>query len=119
MPSKFTPGLSKHKTRDVVFSLCVDDFGLIYKERRCRALIENPKEDWDPKFYLGVTLEFDYKKRTYKMSMSGYVKQALIKFHHAFNKTTNAPSPYKSPVYGQKIQMATIDTTNPMTTVQT
>ena len=51
--------------------------------------------------------------------MPGYVKQALIKFHHEFNKTTHSPSPFKAPVYGRKIQMATIDKTTPMTTIQT
>ena len=52
--------------------------------------------------------------------MPGYVKQALIKFHHDFNKTTRSPSPFKAPVYyGKKIQIATVDKTNPMTTIQT
>ena len=31
--SKFTPGLFTHKTREIVFSLVVDDFGVRYKER--------------------------------------------------------------------------------------
>ena len=51
--------------------------------------------------------------------MPRYTKQATIKFHHEFNKTTNSPSPFMPPVYGQKIQMATIDKTNPMTKQQT
>ena len=51
--------------------------------------------------------------------MPGYVKQALIKFLHEFSKTTHSPSPFNAPVYGQKIQIATIDKTNPMITVQT
>ena len=55
-------------------------------------------------------MEFDYTKRTCKMSMPGYVKQALTWFHHKFSKTTNSPSPFQQPI---------IDTTNPMTTVQT
>ena len=53
------------------------------------------------------------------MSMPGYVKQALIKFQHEFKKTTNSPSPFMPPVYGQKIQMASIDKTSPMTKQQT
>ena len=52
------------------------------------------------------------------MSMPEYVKQALIKFHHEFSKTTHSPSPFNVLVYGQKIQMAMIDETNPMTIVQ-
>ena len=50
--------------------------------------------------------------------MPGYVKQALIKFHYEFSKTTHLPLPFKALVYGQKIQMVTIDKTNAMTTVQ-
>ena len=75
------------------------------------------KVDWDQTYYLGVTLEFDYKQPTCRMLMPEYVKQALIKFHHEFSKTTHSPSPFKVLVYGQKIQMTTIDKTNPMTTV--
>ena len=51
--------------------------------------------------------------------MPGYVKQALLKSHHEFSKTTLSPSLFKVSVYGQKIQIATINKTTPMTTVQT
>ena len=50
--------------------------------------------------------------------MLGYVKQALMKFHHEFSKTTHSPSPFNQPVYGRKIQMATMDNTN-LITIQT
>ena len=53
------------------------------------------------------------------MSMLGYVKQALIRFQHEFKKTTNSPSPFVPPVYGRKIQIASIDKTNPMEKEQT
>ena len=126
VPSKFTPGLFTHKTRDIAFLLVVDDFGVRYtKKEDAEHLVKTIqgrypiKVDWEPTFYLGVTLEFNYEDRTCKMSMPGYVKQALIKFHHEFNKTINSPSPFMPPVYDQKIQMATIDKTNPMTKQQT
>ena len=70
-----------------MFSLVVDDFGVRYKKREdtdhlLKTLQDRYpiKADWDPMFYLGVTLEFDYDERTCKMSMPGYVKQLLIKF---------------------------------------
>ena len=126
VPSKFTSGLFTHKTREIGFSLVVDDFNVRYKKREdaehLLKTISNRypvKAEWDPKFYLGITLEFDFEERTCKMSMQGYVKQALIKFHHKFSKTTHSLSPFNAPVYGQKIQMATINKTNPMTVVQT
>ena len=93
IPSKFTPGLFTHKTRDIAFSLVVDDFGVKYTKREdAEHLLKTiqhrypVKADWDPTFYLGVTLEFNYEGRTCKMLMMGYVKQALIKSHHKFNK---------------------------------
>ena len=122
VPSKFTPGLFTYKTREIAFSLVVDDFGVKYKKRTDEEHLLKTiqgrypvKAEWEPTFYLGVTLEFDYKEQTCKMLMPGYVKQALIKFHHEFNKTTHSPSPFNVPVYGRKIQMVTIDKTNPMT----
>ena len=33
VPSKFTPGLFTHKTREIAFSLVVDNFGVKYKKR--------------------------------------------------------------------------------------
>ena len=33
VPSKFTPGLFTHKTRDLSFSLVVDDFGVKYANK--------------------------------------------------------------------------------------
>ena len=126
IPSKFTPGLFTRKIREIVFSLVVDDFGVRYKKREdAENLLKTiqgrypVKAEWDPIFYLGVTLEFDYKERTCKMSMPGYVKQVLIKFHHEFSKTMHSSFPFSAPVYGKKIQMATLDNTNPMTTIQT
>ena len=126
IPSKFTTGLFTHKTREIASSLVVDDFGMRYKKREDAEHLLTTiqgrypiKSGWDQTLYLGVILDFDYEKRACKMSMPGYVKQALIKFHHELSKTTHSPSPFNAPVYGRKIQMATIDKTNPMTTIQT
>ena len=110
VPSKFTQGLFTHKIREIVFYLVVENFGVRYKKREDAEHLLNTKQgrypvkaEWDPTFYLGVTLEFDYDKRTCKMSMLGYVEQALIKFYHEFSKTAHSPSPYNQPVYSQKI----------------
>ena len=71
VPSKFTLGLFTHKMREIVFSLVVDNFGVRYKKREDAEHLLNTiqgrysvKAEWDPTFYLGVTLEFDYDKRT-------------------------------------------------------
>ena len=126
VPLKFTPGLFTHKTRGIAFSFAVDDFGVRYTKREdAEHLLKTiqdrypVKADWDPIFYLEVTLDFDYEEQTCKILMLRYVKQAPIRFHHEFGKTTHSPLPFNAPVYGQKIQMAIINKTNPMTTVQT
>ena len=59
MPSKFTPGLFTHKTRDIVLSLVVDDFGVKYTKREdTEHLLKTIQDrypikvDWEPTFYL-------------------------------------------------------------------
>ena len=70
------------------------------------------KTDWTGEYYLGMTLKWDYNKihndRSVCLSMPGYVRDALIQFQHTYTKNTFAPSPYQTPVYGQKQQMAPI-----------
>ena len=121
-PSKFTPGLYTHKVRDIAFSLVVDDFGVRYTNKKdaehlAQAIAKRYpiKCDWDPNYYLGITLEFDYGARTVKMSMPGYVQEALLYFQHLSQEVKcYGPSPYTAPVYGRKTQMANIDTTEPL-----
>ena len=119
VPSKFTPGLFTHKTRDIAFSLVVDDFGIKYTKKEdtehLAATIEKRypmKCCWEPDFYLGITLEWDYSNRTVKMSILGYVKDALLKSQHV-NKEVRCreSSPYTSPPSGKKMQMAKVDIT--------
>ena len=119
--SKFTLGLFTHKTRGIAFLLVVDDFGVRYTKRKdVKHLLKtiqdsySVKTDQDSIFYLGVTLEFDYEGWTCKMLMPGYVKQVLIKLYHEFSKTTHLSLPFNTLVYGQKIQMATINKINPI-----
>ena len=38
IPSQFTPGLFTHKTRDIAFSLVVDDFGVKYTKKKMRNI---------------------------------------------------------------------------------
>jgi hypothetical protein len=64
----YTPGLFKHSTCPVIFSLVVDDFGIQYAGR------ENAKHladifatkykmttDWTGNLYVGITLHWDYR----------------------------------------------------------
>ena len=71
------------------------------------------KTNWDGDYYLGMTLEWNYdkthNKRSVKLSMPGYVKEALIKFQHFTTKQQFLASPYSEPTYGKKTQYVTID----------
>ena len=100
VPAKFTPGLFVHKTQDIAFSLVVDNFGIKYINKKdAKHLLETiqqrfpVKAEWEPTFYLGITLEWDWKNQTCKLLMPGYVKQALLKFNHVLQQACYSPSP--------------------------
>ena len=87
---KHTPGLWKHVSRPIQFSLVVDDFGVKYSRKEdVDHLIETLKkdftlsEDWEGDLYCGITLKWDYVKRTLDISMPGYIKKALQRYKHA------------------------------------
>ena len=99
----------------------MDDFGVKYtKKEDAEHLIKtvmsryDGKASWYPDYYFGMTLEWDYEKRTCKLSMPEYVKQVLCKFQHILKQKCYSPSPFTPPIYGKKTQMAKIDTTAPM-----
>jgi hypothetical protein len=84
-----TPGLWRHKTREITFTLVVDDFGikqtskadsdhLIAALRQYYGL----KVDRTGSLYCGVTMKWDYGQRIVDLSMPGYVRAALEEFKH-------------------------------------
>jgi len=82
--SKLVPGLWKHDTRPIQFTLVVDNFGVKYVgEEHAQHLKNTLKEhykltcDWTGTHYIGITLDWDYKKRQVNLSMPNYVKKAL------------------------------------------
>ena len=63
-PSKRTPGLRKHQTKPINFTLVVDDFGIKYTNKKdIDYLIEAIKEkcpikiDWEGCKYIGIELK--------------------------------------------------------------
>jgi hypothetical protein len=79
-----TPVLFLHKTRPIIFTLVVDDFGIKYMDKNdvehlktCLEEIYTMKIDWEGKRYVGIDLKWDYKKREVLCSMDGYVEAAL------------------------------------------
>ena len=65
-PSRHTPGLWRHKTRPITFSLCVDDFGIKYVGRQhadhILAALKTKYEattEWTGGTYLGIKIKWD------------------------------------------------------------
>ena len=112
--SKITPGYWKHEWRPISFTLVVDDFGVKYigKEHVMHLINTLRKdyeveEDWDGKRYIGITMDWDYKKREVHLSMPEYVERALARFGHPIpNKPQHQPHLHAIPTYGATVQYA-------------
>ena len=68
-PVLSTPGLWTHNIRLTTFTLCVDDFGIKYYDKKdtlhlIDALNEkyNTSVDWEGSKYCGMELNWDYNK---------------------------------------------------------
>lgn len=97
-PVQHTPGLWKHDTRLIMFTLVVDDFGTkIVSDEDEKHLIETLQKyykisiDKEGKLYLGMTLDWDYNNRTLDVSIPDYVQEERKRFGHKMPK---------KPVYG-------------------
>jgi hypothetical protein len=76
--ARHTPGLWLHKTRTISFTLLVDDFTVKYVKRQHAEHLRNAllrtydlTTDWTATVYSGMTLKWDYDKRTCDISMPG------------------------------------------------
>ncbi len=81
------PGLFKHETRPVWFTLVVDDFGIRYVgEDHAKHFLEIPKKhyeveiDWGGSIYCGITLDWHYEDKYDDISMSKYFQKQILKY---------------------------------------
>ncbi len=110
--SKIVPGLWMHETRNISFTLVVDDFAIKYtKKEDAQHLIDaiqkdyNITVDWEATKYIGLTVEWDYLHHIVHLHMPGYLDKALLRFKHEMPKTKqNSPHPHVAPQYGAKTQ---------------
>jgi hypothetical protein len=93
-----TPGLWRHKWRPIMFTLIVDDFGVEYVgEEHAVHLRDTIKEhyditeNWNGDLYSGINLDWNYTKRTCRLSMEDYINTVLTKYNH--------PPPYSRSFY--------------------
>jgi hypothetical protein len=87
--SAIIPGLWKHDTRPISFSLVVDNFGVKYVgEENAQHLLDTVQNyykcscDWEGEQYCGLTIKWDYKGQKVHILMPGYVRMALTHFQH-------------------------------------
>eukprot|EP00957_Ditylum_brightwellii_P196767 14991436-Ditylum_brightwellii.AAC.1 len=118
-PVRHTPGLWRHITRDIRFTLVVDDFVVKYTNKEdiyhlLQALKDKytVSEDWKGKLYCGLTLDWNYMLGPADISMPGYIKAALHKFQHPTPAWPEyAPYKWNKPLYGKHPQLTVpIDT---------
>ena len=79
-PVKFTPGLWRHRTKSITFTLVVDDFGIKYINYEDVLHLQNALRkiydittDKTGGLYCGLALEWNYDKGFVDISMPGYV----------------------------------------------
>ena len=84
-----TPGLWRHVSRPVQFSLVVDDFGVKYVGQEhanhlCNALKQKYEisEDWKGKLYCGMSLDWHYNRGYVDTSMPTYCKKQVSRYKH-------------------------------------
>jgi hypothetical protein len=115
VPTGQIPGLFKHLTRPIYFTLVVDDFGakFVSKDDVLHRINHLKKKylvttDWEGKLFCGISLDWDYAKWTVRLYMPHYVKKALLRFRYqAPNKPQHSPHTWNALLYGAKTQFTT------------
>jgi hypothetical protein len=113
-PAPTTPSLWTHDTRNIHFTLIVDDFGVKYvgKEHALHLLhalrhLYTVTEDWEGKLYSGITINWNYPSRYVEISMPKYIPAMQHRFQHPTPaKYQGAPHEWTIPTYGAKVQYA-------------
>ena len=117
IPIPNTAGMWKHKTRNTVFCICVDDFGIKYfNDDDINHLLGTLKQhytvttDWSGWNYCGLTIDWAYEKGYVDISMPSYIKKVLHKYQHPTpSKPEYSPHDHIEPTYGLKRQYAPVD----------
>jgi hypothetical protein len=80
--SKLVPGLWKHDTRPIQFTLVADNFGIKYVGEEHAQHLKNPLEEqykltcgWTGKRHIRITLDWDYNKHHVHLSMPNTCKK--------------------------------------------
>jgi hypothetical protein len=117
-----TACLFTHASKNIAFTLVVDDFGVKYKhDSDAEYLLSTLRKlydvttDTEGSRYLGMHIKRDRLAGTLSLSMPGYVSQALDRLHVIKgDKPTVSPSIYQAPKYGRKVQYSSNDESDPL-----
>ena len=84
------------------FTLVVEKFGVKYVGKEHALHLKQTLEyhykvttKWDGCWYIGITLDWDYKQRQVHLSMPGYTAKALKQFQHV-TRAKQQQEPYPS-----------------------
>ena len=121
-PVKHTPGLWRHHTRSITFTLVVDDFGIKYTDSAdVHHLQQALRQQYDittdmtGTLYCGLTLAWNYDKQYVDVSMPGYIEKTLLRFgHKSPTRPQHSPHQWDRPIYGAPIQFTKPDSTAPL-----
>jgi hypothetical protein len=125
--STVVPCLFSHPTNGITFVLVVDDFGIKFTNIEGRDHLLNTlrslyKITTDAKGsqYLGMTITHDKVRHEITISMPGYIIKLLERFKEwAGTRCASTPGIYRAPVYGSKVQLATVDDSPPLSASDT
>ena len=121
-PAPRTPALWLSKTNNITFTLCVEDFGIKYTDKKDAEHLLNALRqlytisvDWSGTTYIGLNLAWNYENRTLKISMPSYIPAALTRFKHQIpTKKQNSPHKWTPPTYGKSQQLVQNQLTSPI-----
>ena len=101
---RHTPGLWKHVWRPINLTLVVDNFGVGFVDHEHADKLLNALQmyyakvtaDWTGGLYVGISINWNSKKRYVDISMPGYVAAAWYQFNHPKPKRVQH-HPFSSP----------------------
>ncbi len=115
------PGLWKHDTRPMQFTLVVNNFGVKCVGKEHTQHLKNALEEqykltcnWTGTGYIGIALDWNYTKCQFHLSMPNYVQKVLKQFQHIAGKLQHAPYLSVPIQYGVKKQYATQESEAPL-----
>ena len=117
--TRLTPGLWRHKSQPITFSLVVDNFGVKYvgKKNANQLLTSLCKlytvtVDWTGRIFSGMNLEWNYIEKYVDVSMPGYIPYMLHHFQHSISvqcqyAPTHGSNPHTVPKYSMLLAPTT------------